>query len=333
MTVKTADTSRHVQVLAQLGREAGLQGLEIGIAVDDDGVATLFGRVETHDQKVAAERAVLRVPGIQAVAVELVEKGRWPHPPSDTELAHAVAQCLRREGASPDTVRAHVEHAGVTLRGEVDLFHQRDALERAIRNLSGVKVVVNLISVRPPESQADINAKVRCAVSREMASLDPEHATGRQPDEKEQTMVQAHKILMIDDDDDFRASMKPVLESAGYAVFEGRSAREGLAQLVAQDPDVIVLDIVMESGDEGYGVNEAIKYQDEYKKYRSTPIIMVSSIRETPEERFPRAEELQMIEPDAYLTKPLDIERFLDVVKRMVARKGPREGRDARTRH
>lgn len=242
--------------------------------------------------------------------------------PTDTELERVVAATLRREGVSADAVRARVERAGVTLKGEVDLFHQRDALERAIREIPGVKAVVNLVSVRPPESQADIHAKVLHAVSREMASLDPEHATGRQPGEKEPDMVQSNKVLMIDDDDDFRASVRPVLESAGYTVFEGRSAREGLAQLVAHDPDVIVLDIMMETGDEGYGVNQAIKYQDEYRKYRGTPIVMVSSIRETPDDRFPRATELEMIEPDAYLTKPLDMGRFLEIMKKMVARRG-----------
>lgn len=327
--MKNSDADRHLQALARLGLEPGLKGADIGIEIDDD-VATLFGRVETHEQKVAAQRAVLNVPGIHALAVELVERGRWPHPPTDTDLAHAVARCLQRECAHPDTVRAQVEHATVTLKGEVDLFHQRDALERAIRDLPGVKVVVNLISVRPPEAQADIQAKVRSAVDKELASLDPEPA--RAPAVKEPTMVH-NKVLMIDDDDDFRASVKPVLEKAGYSVLEARNAREGLAQLVTHDPDLIVLDIVMETGDEGYGVNEAIKFQDDYRRFHSTPIIMVSSIRETPDDRFPRATELEMIEPDAYLTKPLDIDRFLDVVKRLVARKGPREDRDTPSLH
>jgi CheY-like chemotaxis protein/osmotically-inducible protein OsmY len=323
MTVRPLDASRHVQVLAELGLEPSLKGTEIGISVDGD-VATLFGCVETHEQKIAAERAVLRVHGIHALAVELVEKGRWPHPPTDTSLAHAVAECLRRESASPETVYAQVEHASVTLKGEVDLFHQRDAIEHAIHDLCGVKVVVNLISVRPPESQADIHSKVRSAVIREMTSLDPEHRKARRAGDKEPMMVQIKKVLVIDDDDDFRASVRPVLESAGYAVFEGREMREGLAQLVAQDPDVIVLDIMMESIEEGYGVNQAIKFQDEYKKYHSTPIVMVSSIQETPDDRFPRAPELAMIEPDAYLTKPLDMERFLEVVERLATRKEPR---------
>jgi CheY-like chemotaxis protein len=246
-----------------------------------------------------------------------------PVPASSPDIVRAVAECLRREGVPPDAIRADVDGARVTLKGEVDLFHQRDALERAVRDLPGVKAVVNLISVRPPESQSDIHSKVRSAVIREMKRLDPERATEDTPDEEGATMSQ-DKILIIDDDDDFRASVRPVLEAAGYIVFEGRSGHEGLAQLVEHDPDAIMLDIMMETGEEGYGVNQAIKFQDQYRKYRNTPIIMVSSIHETPEERFPRASEVGMIQPDVYLTKPLDIDRMLSVVKRALERRAHR---------
>jgi CheY-like chemotaxis protein len=322
MNHRVADAERRRLALAQLEQETGLQGAEIGVTISG-GVATVFGRVETREQKRAAERAVLRVPGIIAVALELVEYGSDPHRHSDTDVANAVADYLRNEHLAPaEAVRARVEQSVVTLTGEVDLFHQRDAIERGVRSLPGVSGAVNLVRVRPPEAQADIHAKVQSAVIRDLASLDPEATNDRRAGERGSTMGQEKKILIIDDDDDFRASVRPVLEDAGYVVFEGKSGHEGLAQLVEHDPDAIVLDIMMETDGEGYGVNQAIKYQDEYMKYRGTPIVMVSSILETPDDRFPRAIELDMIRPDAYLTKPLDIDRFLEVVRRAVTRKG-----------
>jgi CheY-like chemotaxis protein len=321
MTMKTADRNVHLQALAQLESEGCLRGLEIAIAVKD-GVATLFGCVESYEQKLAAERAVAKALGVVAIAVELVVQGRWPHRQSDTEVAHTVADYLRREHLAPaSAVRARVEHARVTLEGDVDLFHQRTALERDIRSLPGVQGVINLVSVRPPESQVDLDMKVHAAVIRDVSNLDPEHAKRTRPLGRESTMDHAKKVLVIDDDNDFRASVRPVLEGAGYVVLEAKSGHDGLEQLVQHDPDAIVLDIMMESSVEGYGVNQAIKYQDEYKRYRSTPIVMVSSIQEQPDERFPRAVEVDMILPDAYLTKPLDIDRFLDVVKRAVERR------------
>jgi len=132
-------------------------------------------------------------------------------------------------------------------------------------------------------------------------------------------MTASSTVLVIDDDRDFRASVKSLLENHGYAVIEAESGKEGLQKLVEHKPDVILLDIMMECSTEGYGINQAIKYQDAYKEYRNTPIIMVSSIEESPDERFPMASEVEMIRPDRYLAKPLDIPGFLEAVKKAVA--------------
>ena len=132
-------------------------------------------------------------------------------------------------------------------------------------------------------------------------------------------MAASPKILVIDDDEDFRASLRSLLESHGYGVIEADSGKDGLRKLVEHKPAVIVLDIVMECDSEGYVVNQAIKYQDEYVDYRNIPILMTSSIDLNPDERFPMAGELDMIRPDYYFTKPLDIPRFLEVVQRAAA--------------
>ena len=127
------------------------------------------------------------------------------------------------------------------------------------------------------------------------------------------------KILVIDDDQDFRVSVRSLLESQGYVVLEAASGKDGLRKVVEQKPDIIVLDIMMECDVEGYGVNQAIKYQDAYAEYRDIPIIMTSSIELSPDERYPMAGELDMIRPDFYLTKPLDIPKFLEVLQRGAA--------------
>ncbi|UCF19634.1 MAG: response regulator [Gemmatimonadota bacterium] len=136
-------------------------------------------------------------------------------------------------------------------------------------------------------------------------------------------MASQIKILVIDDDVDFRESVKAILEAEGYIVLEAASGREGLEQLVEHRPHLIILDVMMETLEEGYGVNQAIKFQDAYADYRQVPIVMVSSIMETPFERYPRAEEVEMIRPDVYVTKPLDVPRFLEIVKKAVEKTKP----------
>ncbi len=129
-------------------------------------------------------------------------------------------------------------------------------------------------------------------------------------------MQKPGKVLLIDDDRDFTAAVKAVLESEGYSVVEADSGRKGLQKLIEEKPDLIVLDIMMATSTDGYGVTQSIKHQDEFKEYRCLPIIMVSSIEKSPDDLFPMAEEVGMIRPDIYLTKPLDIPSFLQTVRK-----------------
>ena len=127
------------------------------------------------------------------------------------------------------------------------------------------------------------------------------------------------KLLLIDDDSDFRAAVKSLLESHGYHVLEAASGHEGLQMVAEHKPDAIIVDIMMETTVEGYGVTHALKYRDEYVEFRHIPVFMVSSIEESPDERFPMSAEVEMIRPDRYLTKPLDIPVFLRLLDEAVA--------------
>jgi CheY-like chemotaxis protein len=127
------------------------------------------------------------------------------------------------------------------------------------------------------------------------------------------------KILIIDDDADFRASVTAALESDGYRVLNAASAQEGLAKIVGEPPDLIVLDVIMEYDSAGYEVNQAIKFRDEYLAERNIPILMVSSIQVDPGTLYGRAAEVLTITPDAYMTKPLNFPAFLDQVRGLLA--------------
>ena len=128
----------------------------------------------------------------------------------------------------------------------------------------------------------------------------------------------AKKILLIDDDSDFCASTRTLLEREGYTVCVASSGKEGLAKVVSERPDLVVLDIMMEHQWAGYEVNQAIKFQDGYDPVRSVPILMVSSVQTPPADRFRMAEEAPLVTPDSYLGKPLDIPTFLAAVRTLL---------------
>lgn len=136
---------------------------------------------------------------------------------------------------------------------------------------------------------------------------------------QETKMPNHPKVLVIDDDQDFRASLRSLLESQGYEVLEAPTGHEGLRQMLEHSPDVILLDVMMESTVEGYGVTHSLRYREEYARLRNVPIIMVSSIEESPDERFPMSAEVDLIRPDLYLTKPIDIDKLLELLKGVAA--------------
>jgi CheY-like chemotaxis protein len=126
------------------------------------------------------------------------------------------------------------------------------------------------------------------------------------------------RILIIDDDQDFVASTTALLEAYGYVVSAASTGSDGLHKARIEQPDLIVLDVMMENDSAGYEVNEAVKFAPGFESLRHIPILMVSSIDTDPATRFSTADEAPMITPNVYLTKPLDIPRFLAEVSALL---------------
>jgi osmotically-inducible protein OsmY len=147
----TAPNDEDVQreVLTELKFDAEVGQGEIGVVVDD-GVVTLTGWVDTLSRKWAAERAALRVRGVKAVANEIEVRLPVGDERTDADIAAAAARALAWDTRIPEeAVRVSVSNGWVTLRGEVDWQYQRREAQRVIRNLTGVRGVTNLITVRP----------------------------------------------------------------------------------------------------------------------------------------------------------------------------------------
>ena len=129
------------------------------------------------------------------------------------------------------------------------------------------------------------------------------------------------RILIVDDDADYRASARELLEQEGYEVTEAASGKEALDAVRSGQPDLVVLDVMMDGPDDGYSVNQALKFTARYEDSSEVPILMVSAIEEPPESRFPLVAEAAMIAPDAYMTKPLNVPKFLELVKQLIRRR------------
>jgi DNA-binding response OmpR family regulator len=138
------------------------------------------------------------------------------------------------------------------------------------------------------------------------------------------TFRATRRVLIIDDDSDFLASTAALLEAHGYAVSQATTGREGLKRMMDEHPDLVIVDVMMEHDWAGYEVNEAIKFAPGFECVRHVPVVMVSSIQVDPATRFSQSEEVEMVTPNLYLTKPLDIPRFLAEIEALLGQ--PRSG-------
>lgn len=170
------DSELRIDVTSELNWDPSIRNEDIAIAVKE-GVVTLAGTIDTYAQRYAAERAVERVNGVKAIVNDLTVKLPGALERSDADIAHAAVNALRWHIEVPDErIQVKVTNGWITLEGEVDLYFQKEAAERAVRFLTGVKGVANLITLRATPTPADIKQRIRSGIKRH-AELDAEQIT------------------------------------------------------------------------------------------------------------------------------------------------------------
>ena len=135
-------------VLAEIDGDPEVHEWEIGVAAQD-GFVTLTGRVDSPAMKLAAGRAVKRVPGVRSLANDL--HVRTASERTDTDIARDALHRLRNNVSIPEGVQAVVSDGFITLDGTVHWSHQRAAAEQAVKYLAGVRGVANAITVTAPD--------------------------------------------------------------------------------------------------------------------------------------------------------------------------------------
>jgi osmotically-inducible protein OsmY len=150
----------------ELSWDPKVNAAQVGVSVDK-GVVSLFGAVDTFADKWAAEDATKRVSGVRTVAQDLTVKILTDHMRSDSDIAAATQNALEWDVNVPATVTAKVERGTVTLEGQVTWNYERDAAERAVRNLVGVVAVGNSIILKPQASALQVKESVVAALERQ----------------------------------------------------------------------------------------------------------------------------------------------------------------------
>ena len=120
------------------------------------------------------------------------------------------------------------------------------------------------------------------------------------------------KILVIDDDPDFIEAIRLILNTANYDVVEASNPQEGKVRVLDEKPDLILMDIMMDSLFDGFSLCNEIKTGKEFKAVKDTPIIHVSAVKELTGSRFQfKGDDQGMRGPDDYLDKPVKAEDLI----------------------
>ena len=160
------DNQIQMDVLDELKWDARVQPNEIGVAVKD-GIVTLLGWVDTYTKRWAAEEAAHRVRGVRAVVNDIEVRLPVSSERNDADIAAAAVRALEWDAFVPvEKLDVTVSKGWVTLQGEVEWQYQKQDAERVVRRLSGVKGVINLITVKPRVTPSEIKQKIEQALLR-----------------------------------------------------------------------------------------------------------------------------------------------------------------------
>ncbi|MCC6905622.1 MAG: response regulator [Anaerolineae bacterium] len=127
------------------------------------------------------------------------------------------------------------------------------------------------------------------------------------------------KILIVDDDPDMVLAARLCLERAGHKVIEAHNGSDGLATVKTEHPDLIILDVMMDTTTEGFQFALTLRNPDpksEYAAFRSLPIVMLTAIHSTAPLRV--GPDRDYLPVDAFIDKPLDPDKLVAQVNALL---------------
>ena len=131
--------------------------------------------------------------------------------------------------------------------------------------------------------------------------------------------MEQKKILVVDDDPDILDAITMILESQGYEVVTARDGVEGLANLKAEKPDLMILDLLMPKMD-GFGVLKELR-EPRWSEFRDVPILIQTAVREEASRRRYELETGVELEVEDYIEIPISPDILIQRIEKLIKRK------------
>ena len=164
--VAKSDVELKTDVLAELKYEPSVKITDIGVLVKA-GVVTLNGYATSYGEKCDAVRATKRVAGVKAIADDITVQLPDSHRHTDGDIATVASNQIAWSTMIPaGTAKVTVRDGWITLEGQVEWRYQKEAADRAVEYLMGVKGLTNLITIKPQLSPEKIESALNGAFER-----------------------------------------------------------------------------------------------------------------------------------------------------------------------
>ncbi len=124
-----------------------------------------------------------------------------------------------------------------------------------------------------------------------------------------------NKVLVVDDEEPLRFSIRTILETQDYDVVEASNGNEAIAQVVKENPDLVIMDIIMP---EKEGIETILELRSKYPNLRI--IAMSGGGRLHAEEFLMVARGLHIV---GTLKKPFQLQDLLDMVEKALEKEEP----------
>lgn len=122
------------------------------------------------------------------------------------------------------------------------------------------------------------------------------------------------KILIVDDDPDIVEACRLFLQKEGFQVSEAGNRKEGMKQLAAVKPDLLILDVMMEQPDDGLAMAQEIR-----RAGNKVPILMLTSVGKVSGLSF--GKDKTMVPVDEFVEKPVEPAALVKKVKALLQSK------------
>jgi CheY-like chemotaxis protein len=129
------------------------------------------------------------------------------------------------------------------------------------------------------------------------------------------------RIFMVDDDSDLIQVVRWVLEAEGYEFASASSAREAIATIDQVNPDLVILDVMMEDVVAGFRVVNTLRNFEEFpqnRRYEHVPILMLSSVQQQTKMKIAQDAGTRLLPVDSFLEKPVKTKVLLDKVTELL---------------